>query len=457
MPRTFVCLSAAGLTLALLASCAAPSGSPGLPQQSGAASPSAAPSDGIGVVVPAPGSSSSIYPANPAAIVVAIDPGHGGCLDWGVPDPRKRGPAYAEKAMNLAIALELRRLLVAQGIAVVLTRSTDALLAGDEDPDLGCHGDPFRDVDGDGMTGFQAGGRARTHDELQARIDLANLARADLLISIHINSLAQDGVTFQIAATQTFYNDQTAWGAAAGSRLAGLVQQRVVAAIAPLAAYERQDRGYQASDYYLLTPPLFTPTSDHPDPAAQPARGLLLPAVLGEVGSINLPAEHDLLLSPAGQSAVAAGLAAAIADFLADRALAVRYDAIVDGGSAGTVPGAAPGSGPPYWLMPVRGAVLADGLEVRLTNTGSAAWPSGMLLLLGWEASDEPYLRRAPANLTPLAITVPALLPGESVLLLLPVARPTNAPRSIAWITLASGDDSLAAIGSSPLQIAVSP
>ena len=32
------------------------------------------------------GEHASIAP-NPGAIVVAIDPGHGGCLDWGVPDP----------------------------------------------------------------------------------------------------------------------------------------------------------------------------------------------------------------------------------------------------------------------------------------------------------------------------------------------------------------------------------
>ena len=55
-------------------------------------------------MVPAPGSSSTVYEPNPGAIVVAIDPGHGGCLDWGVPDPQKRGAAFSEKMMTLASA-----------------------------------------------------------------------------------------------------------------------------------------------------------------------------------------------------------------------------------------------------------------------------------------------------------------------------------------------------------------
>ena len=48
-------------------------------------------------VEPAPGSDSAVYAPNPGAIVVAIDAGHGGCLDWGVPDPSERGTDYAEK------------------------------------------------------------------------------------------------------------------------------------------------------------------------------------------------------------------------------------------------------------------------------------------------------------------------------------------------------------------------
>ena len=82
--------------------------------------------------MPAPGSSSTVYEPNPGAIVVAIDPGHGGCLDWGVPDPLERGDGFSEKAMTLAIGLELKRVLEAQGITVVMTRGADEALAGDD-------------------------------------------------------------------------------------------------------------------------------------------------------------------------------------------------------------------------------------------------------------------------------------------------------------------------------------
>src|SRR6188474_3509089 len=62
-------------------------------QPSTAPTPTATP--GAGAVEPAPGSGSAVYEPNPRAIVVAIDAGHGGCLDWGVPDPSRRGVELA--------------------------------------------------------------------------------------------------------------------------------------------------------------------------------------------------------------------------------------------------------------------------------------------------------------------------------------------------------------------------
>ncbi len=57
----------------------------------------------VGEPEPAPGSDSTVYEPNPAAIVVAIDPGHGGCLDWGVPDPSERGVEWSEKQLTLEV------------------------------------------------------------------------------------------------------------------------------------------------------------------------------------------------------------------------------------------------------------------------------------------------------------------------------------------------------------------
>jgi N-acetylmuramoyl-L-alanine amidase len=416
---------------------------------------SAIPSPGVGDVVPAPGSSSEVYRPNPRAIVVAIDPGHGGCLDWGVPDPLQRGPAYAEKTMTLAIALRLRSLLEAQGITVVLTRQTDEALAGDYYPDLGCTGSLFRDVNGDGASGFDPGGKTRTRDELQSRIDLVNVARADILVTIHINSLTTpDGSPLPIAATQSYFTDETTWGLEAGQRLANDVQDGVVAALDPVASYERQDRGVQAITYFIIAPPLYKTTAERPDPHTQPTRGILMPGTLSEVGSITLAAEQDLLASESGQAAVAQGIESGLTAYFADRAMAVRYDALVPGGSAATVPPPVEGLGAPYWIPTVSSSALGEGLGVRLTNTGTQGWPTGLSLLAGWGETDQPYLRQPPQAVAATGIEVPPLAPGESVELRLPISQPSGSARSVLWLTLANGDQAWTVFGSPPLQLA---
>ena len=438
----------------LLAACG-----PAAPSPSGSESllplPSTPASPEIGEVVPAPGSSSTVFQPNPSAIVVAIDPGHGGCLDWGVPDPLQGGPAVSEKAMTLEIGLELRRVLEAQGVTVVMTREADVALAGDDYPDLGCHGAPFRDVNGDGASGFDPAGTTRTHDELQARLDLVNLARADVLVSLHINSVTENGVVVEIALTETYYTDETPWGVGATLRLAQRVQDGLVAALEPVATYERQDRGIAAVNYFIVAPPLFVTTPDRPDPLKQPRRGALMPAVLTEIGSITLPAEHDLLLSAEGQAAAAQGIASALEAYFTDRSMAVRFDALVPGGSAGTVPTAVAGSGPPFWAADVPGAALLAGLPVRLTNTGTDPWPADLTILTGWEPSDEPYLREPPDRLGDLGVAVPPLAPGESVVILMTLEVPTGG-EGILWVTLAEQDVVLGDLGSASLQLRTS-
>ncbi len=63
-----------------------------------------------------------IYPANPGAIVVSVDAGHGGryggALDFG----------YREKDLNLDIGLKLRDLLQHAGVQVAMSRTADVRL-----------------------------------------------------------------------------------------------------------------------------------------------------------------------------------------------------------------------------------------------------------------------------------------------------------------------------------------
>ena len=432
----------------ILAACGA---SPPIPSELASAAPATgtpAPSTRVGEVIPAPGSDSRIYGPNPEAIVVAIDPGHGGCLDWGVPNPYDNAEARSEKELVLDISLALRELLEAEGVTVVMARDTDVALAGDLYPDLGCHGDPFRDVNGDGYAGFGSlfPEGTRTRDELSAHIDLVNLARADVLISVHVNSLTDDGEVLEIAATQTFWTDETAWGVPVSERLATLVQDQVVTAMRGVAPYDRQDRGIDAVNYYIIAPP--TETGD----PREPRRGILMPGVLAEVGSMSLEAEADLLTTEPAQRAIAAALVDALEAWFADRPLAARFDLLAPGGAAGVSPEEKPGDGPMFWPVEVSDPTR---LTVRLTNTGTEPWPSGTEIVAGWTRESEPYLARPP-RLSPLDVDVPALARGESVELELSLPDPPAGDRSVAWITLRIGDQVLSDLGTPALQIATS-
>jgi len=96
-----------------------------------------------------------------AGRTVFIDPGHGH------PDPGASGPGGAvEKDIVLAIGLELRALLQAHGVAVIMTRAADHDLA-----------DP----------GERSISRRKRQDLLR-RVELANHSRADAVLSIHANA-----------------------------------------------------------------------------------------------------------------------------------------------------------------------------------------------------------------------------------------------------------------------------
>ena len=79
--------------------------------------------------------------------VIVIDPGHGG------KDPGASAHGVTEKNVNLAIGLELERILTLQGFRVIMTRRTDVYL------------------------------------QLQERTDIANNVNADLFVSVHVNAL----------------------------------------------------------------------------------------------------------------------------------------------------------------------------------------------------------------------------------------------------------------------------
>ena len=288
-------------------------------------------------------------------------------------------------------------------------------------------------MNGDGVAGFgpDVPEATRTRDELQARLDLANLTGADALISIHINSPSEGGQQVEIAFSETFYTDETPWGVDESARLAAAIQAGVVARLDPLADYDRGDRGITAHNFYMVAPTLFEPTDERPDPFKQPTRGGLMPVVLSEVGSITLRSEHDLLASPDGQQAIAGGLFDGIASFFDGRELAARIGLADETAGQPTQP--APGDGPIFWAP-----VAPDGpVSLRLTNTGTVTWPPSVELVAGWAASDQPYLARAPDELQSLGLEIPALAPGESVVVSTELPLQSGA-RAVAWISLAT-------------------
>lgn len=118
------------------------------------------------------------------APVVCLDAGHGG-PDRGFRRFFDNGlPALEEGKLALGFALELADHLRRRGYQVVLTRESDAAVNA-----------TGRDVNGDGRTAaHDAPGtdRNQTVDELQARINICNGARADLLVSMHVNGYSTE-------------------------------------------------------------------------------------------------------------------------------------------------------------------------------------------------------------------------------------------------------------------------
>ena len=98
--------------------------------------------------------------------VIAIDPGHGG-VDGGAVSR----DGVIEKHINLIIALHLRDYLQQAGAIVVMTREEDKDLASSETKGLS---------------------RRKTEDLIN-RVKLINGKHADMLVSIHLNSLPSSG------------------------------------------------------------------------------------------------------------------------------------------------------------------------------------------------------------------------------------------------------------------------
>jgi len=227
-------------------------------------------------------------PAKPAPTFVAvIDPGHGGEKDGAISVDGKR-----EKDIALQIARLLKKRLEKQGARVVLTRG------GDESV------------------------------ELARRAAMANVEKADLFVSIHLNSapgaraaMARGVETYFLSADATDASAKAVAARENADRLAGEPEidpadvvggilsdlednanlsesSRLAQAIhdAVVRGTRAADRGVKQAPFYVLA-------------------GARMAAVLVELGFVSHPVEGKDLARPGRQEAIANALAAGIADW----------------------------------------------------------------------------------------------------------------------------------------------
>jgi N-acetylmuramoyl-L-alanine amidase len=228
------------------------------------------------------------YPVRPDAIVVAIDPGHGGPVAGAV----WRG--LREDDVNLDISLRLEAMLKGAGIGVVMTRRTDRNVSP-----VG------KDLNGDG--------RYTRLDELLARNDIANEARADIHLAVHNNA----STCHCVRGTEMYTHDGRTWSPE-GKALAKYLLDAHLWHLDRQPGYTPRNRGVKYYDFKALKPyrPVYMP------------RPSLQPTVLGESLFIDRSGENRILGRRSGRAAVAAAYFDGIARYLAWRPYGLRYEVL---------------------------------------------------------------------------------------------------------------------------------
>ncbi|MDP9018210.1 MAG: N-acetylmuramoyl-L-alanine amidase family protein [Candidatus Eremiobacteraeota bacterium] len=187
-------------------------------------------------------------PASSNPRLIVIDPGHGGS------DPGALNGGLSEKSITLDISNRLRTILVARGWQVQMTRSTDA--------------DAY-------------GPNASDHDELQARVGVANQTGARLFVSVHVNSFVN---ATPHGTTTYFYK-------AEDLAFANAVHNRLVSA-----ALGTRDDGVIKNNFYVIV-------------------HTAMPAVLVETAFLSNPDDRAVLRSPEFLQKVAQAIADGVGDY----------------------------------------------------------------------------------------------------------------------------------------------
>jgi N-acetylmuramoyl-L-alanine amidase len=293
----------------------------------------------------------AIYPANPGAIVVVVDPGHGGRFSGAANGP------YLEKNFNLDIGLQLGALLRRAGVQVVMTRTTDVAV-----------NEPKSDLNGDGVL--------NRYDDDLARTDVANEARGDIAVHVHNNASrdpAAHGTEAWTAGDRTWTPQGLDLAADVLAGVAGNLDSYRSPAFAP------SNAGVNTGWYYYMGPydPPFL------------IRAALMTSVLSESLFVSNSSDLDALKRPDVRLSIAAGIYLGIADYLNARQYGLGYelvsapDSVAAGAHASytvrvTNRGNVTSAGWTLTLATVPAVPLYDGSGAHGTTIGSAAIPDGL-------------------------------------------------------------------------------
>jgi N-acetylmuramoyl-L-alanine amidase len=212
---------------------------------------------GVALGIHHPGVIETILPTTRSIVgkVIVLDAGHGGRDSGAV-----GRSGLQEKTVTLEIVQELQARLSEAGAKVVLTRN------GDED--LADQGDPKYTT--------------RKERDLWRRVGIANQSKADIFISVHVNSFPQS----IWSGAQTFYQA----GGEEGARLARSIQKEMVDRLGP------NRRKARPADYRVL-------------------RSTNMPATIVEVGFISNPREEALLSKTEYRKKVAEAIFLGVMDY----------------------------------------------------------------------------------------------------------------------------------------------
>jgi N-acetylmuramoyl-L-alanine amidase len=237
---------------------------------------------------------------------VFLDAGHGGIDPGGVGSTGDSHPLY-ESTVNLPIELSTMRLLRADGFRVVLSRTRDTSVVRLRRGDVS-----------DGVLSLQG-----AHDDVAARDVCANLAKADVLVGIYMDT---GGSPLNGGGVTAYDTDRSF--SRANLRLAGLLQRDVLTAM-NAQGWDIPDEGVVPDD--SVGSYVGSPTSPGLGAEAASYDHLLLlgPAMSGFFSTpskmpgavieplyITDPFEAAIAASRHGQQVIARGIARAVEQFL---------------------------------------------------------------------------------------------------------------------------------------------